>query len=152
MHLCFFCGWWWTAVDCGPLLEAPGFRARTLRRSSGTFLSPNRRNLKTASASTWRWTRVGTDRTALRLRSHWERAEVEQFDCRFSYVWVFVVFLSMFAMGLPRFSYFIFPYCGQTDADPTSHRVRLWRGGSASKVLLLRVFFPRVRPHAHSEV
>ena len=33
-----------------------------------------------------------------------------------------------------------------TDADPTSHRVRLWRGGSASKVLLLRVFFPRVRP------
>ena len=34
-----------------------------------------------------------------------------------------------------------------TDADPTSHRVRLWRGGSASKVLLSRLFFPRVRLH-----
>ena len=39
-----------------------------------------------------------------------------------------------------------------TDADPTSHRVRLWRGGSASKVLLLRVFFPRVRPRGCPEV
>ena len=28
-----------------------------------------------------------------------------------------------------------------TDADPASHRVRLWRGGSASKVLLPRLFF-----------
>ena len=39
-----------------------------------------------------------------------------------------------------------------TDADPASHRVCLWRGGSASKVLLLRVFFPRVRLHGHPEV
>ena len=39
-----------------------------------------------------------------------------------------------------------------TDADPTSHRVRLWRGGSASKVILLRVFFSRVRLHRHPEV
>ena len=39
-----------------------------------------------------------------------------------------------------------------TDADPTSHRVRLWRGGSASKVLLHRVFFPRVRLHGHPGV
>ena len=39
-----------------------------------------------------------------------------------------------------------------TDADPTSHRVRLWRGGSASKVLLHRVFFSRVRRHGHPEV
>ena len=38
------------------------------------------------------------------------------------------------------------------DADPTSHRVRLWRGGSASKVLLHRVFFPRVRLHVHPGV
>ena len=39
-----------------------------------------------------------------------------------------------------------------TDADPTSHRVRLRRGGSASKVVLLRVFFPRVRGHSPLEV
>ena len=39
-----------------------------------------------------------------------------------------------------------------TDADPTSHRVRLWRGLSASKVLHIRVFFPRVRLHGHPEV
>ena len=29
-----------------------------------------------------------------------------------------------------------------TDADPASHRVRLWRGGFASKVLLHRLLFP----------
>ena len=37
-------------------------------------------------------------------------------------------------------------------ADPASHRVRLWRGGSASKVPLHRVFCPRVRLHGHPEV
>ena len=33
-----------------------------------------------------------------------------------------------------------------TDADPTSRRVRLWRGGSASKVLLLREFLSSSAP------
>ena len=46
--------------------------------------------------------------------------------------------------------HFIVPF--STDADPTSHRVRLWRGGSASKVLLHRLFFRRVHPHARPEV
>ena len=39
-----------------------------------------------------------------------------------------------------------------TDADPASHRFRLWRGGSASKVLLLRLFLPRVHFHRRLEV
>ena len=39
-----------------------------------------------------------------------------------------------------------------TDADPTSHRVRLWRGGSASKVLLPRLYLPRVHLHRRLEV
>ena len=39
-----------------------------------------------------------------------------------------------------------------TDAGPPSHRVRLWRGGSASKGLLHRLFFRRVRLHGHPEV
>ena len=43
VHLFFFCGMWWTAVDCmGSLcarMEPPGFPGRTLRRSGGTFLS-----------------------------------------------------------------------------------------------------------------
>ena len=39
-----------------------------------------------------------------------------------------------------------------TDADPASHRVRLWRGGSASKVLLHRLFFRRVRLHGRPPV
>ena len=46
---------------------------------------------------------------------------------------------------------FVFDVCGvalrahhpHTDVDPASHRVRLWRGGSASKVLLHRLFFRR---------
>ena len=38
------------------------------------------------------------------------------------------------------------------DAGPASHRVRLWRGGSASKVLLHRLFFRRVRHHGHPKV
>ena len=39
-----------------------------------------------------------------------------------------------------------------TDADPAIHRVRLWRGGSASKVLLHRLFFRRVRLHGRPKV
>ena len=39
-----------------------------------------------------------------------------------------------------------------TDAGPASHRVRLWRGGSASRVLPHRVSFPRVPLHGHQEV
>ena len=39
-----------------------------------------------------------------------------------------------------------------TDADPTILRVRLWQGGSASNVLLPRLFFPRVRLHGRPEV
>ena len=37
--------------------------------------------------------------------------------------------------------------CGPrfTDADPTSHRVRLWRGGSASTPAFFYLFFPFVR-------
>ena len=39
-----------------------------------------------------------------------------------------------------------------TGADPASHGVRLWRGGSASRVLPHRVSFPRVPLHGHQEV
>ena len=53
-----------------------------------------------------------------------------------------------------------FTHCGcfrssepfSTNAGPASHRVRLWRGGSASKVLLHRLFFPQVRLHGRPEV
>ena len=39
-----------------------------------------------------------------------------------------------------------------TGAGPASHGVRLWRGGSASRVLLHRLSFPRVPLHGHPEV
>ena len=53
------------------------------------------------------------------------------------------------ACGLRRLPLFV-PF--STDANPTSHRVRLWRGGSASKVPLHRPFFRRVHPHGHPQV
>ena len=42
-------------------------------------------------------------------------------------------------------SVFRFTVLYSADAGPASHRVRLWRGGPASKVLLLPLRFPQVR-------
>ena len=58
------------------------------------------------------------------------------------------------AVNFPYFFFFVFIElvpCA-TGADPASHGVRLWRGGSASRVLPLRVSFPRVPLHGHQEV
>ena len=61
------------------------------------------------------------------------------------------------AVNFPYFFLFVFIElvpCA-TGEDLASHGVRLWRGGSASKVLLHRVSFPEVRkrpgPHCGAE-
>ena len=62
------------------------------------------------------------------------------------------------ALAAVNFTYFFFFFvfielvpCA-AGADPASHGVRLWRGWSASRVLLHRVSFLRVPLHGHPEV
>ena len=57
---------------------------------------------------------------------------------------------SLTHCGCTRVYRFSEPF--STDAGPASHRVRLWRGGPAYKVLLLPLLLPQVRLHGHLEL
>ena len=62
--------------------------------------------------------------------------------------------VKLAAVNFPYFffSVFIELVPSTAGADRASHGVRLWRGGSASRVLPHRVSFPRVPLHGHQEV